>query len=53
MNTDALSLALAHISYTIENLTKTNFQSSTNEIVNVKKTNVVLFCFLKFNYLAH
>ncbi len=39
MNLDALSIALAQISFTIKNLTKKNFKTSSNEIANV--------CFIK------
>jgi hypothetical protein len=35
MNLDALSIALAQISFTIKNLTKKNFKTSSIEIANV------------------
>jgi hypothetical protein len=35
MNLDAVSLALAQISFTIKTLSKTNFKNSLTEIANV------------------
>jgi hypothetical protein len=51
MNLDATSFALAHISYTIKTLSKSNFKTSVAEISNV------IFCFVfhhrDFVFSAH
>ncbi len=50
MNLDAVSLALAQISYTIKTLSKNNFKNSLAEISNVKTQ--TLFLFLLYIYIV-
>jgi hypothetical protein len=51
MNLDALSLALAQITFTIKTLTKNNLKNSLAEISNVKQNEILFqsyFYFLLF-----